>query len=469
MSSAATERDSSNAETTGIRVLLVDNDPDHAHIMAESLESVGYETEVATSGPAGAEAIENKAFDVVVTDLVMNDVDGMQILTLAKERYNCEVIMITGHASIPKAVEAIQVGAFNFLEKPIRPERLRAATARAAEQVRLRRQNELLIQRLDERFGFDQIVHASNKMTEVIERLKRIAVTDATVMITGPTGVGKDLVAQAIHQNSPRKKKPFVALNCGAVAPHLVESELFGHVRGAFTDAHSDRVGKFEYANGGTLFLDEVGDMPMATQIKLLRVLEDREITRVGDNKSVPVNVRVISATNVDLSKAIEAGDFRRDLLYRLEVVTVDLPPLCERKEDIFPLVDFFRRQFAKDHRKEIKSVAPAVMRRLAGYDWPGNVRELRNVIDNMVVLDVDDVLDIDDLPPKLTRTPIEEETTSFDGLPALVGKPLDEIERWAIEQTLNLTGGNREEAANILQIGTRTLYRKLKKYEEEE
>lgn len=436
--------------------------------MAESLETVGYQTVVATSGPAGAEAMESQSFDVVVTDLVMNDIDGMQILAAAKERFNCEVIVITGHASIPKAVEAIQVGAFDFLEKPIRPDRLRTATARAAEQVQLRRQNELLIQRLDERFGFEQIVHVSSKMSEVIERLKRIAVTDATVMITGPTGTGKDLVAQAIHQNSMRKKKAFVALNCGAVAPHLVESELFGHVRGAFTDAHSDRVGKFEYANGGTLFLDEVGDMPLETQIKLLRVLEEREITRVGDNKTIPVNVRVISATNVDLNEAIEAGKFRRDLLYRLEVVTVDLPALEERKEDIFPLVDFFRRQFAKEHKKEIKSVSPAVIRRLASYDWPGNVRELRNVVDNMVVLDVDDILDIDDLPPKLTRVTVEDNDTSFDGLPSLVGKPLEEIERWAIEQTLNLTAGNREEAANILQIGTRTLYRKLKKYEEE-
>ncbi len=452
---------------SAIRVLIVDNDRQHAQVMSESLERVGYNCTMATSGPDGARCIERDTFDVVFTDLVMNEVDGMQILSRAKESLpDCEVIVVTGHASVPKAVEAMQQGAFNFLEKPITTDRLRAVADKAADSVRSRWEKLELHQRLDERFGFEGIIYCSDKMKGVIERLKRIAPTDAGVLITGDSGTGKELIAQALHQNSPRKKKPFVALNCGAVAEHLVESELFGHVKGAFTDALNDRVGKFEYANGGTLFLDEVGDMPIATQIKLLRVLEERHITRVGDNKSIPVNVRVLSATNRNLEDAIEKGTFRNDLYFRLKIVTVDLPSLAQRREDILPLVDHFRRQLAKRHGKTIKSVSPNVTRRFFGYDWPGNVRQLRNVVEAMVVVDADGVLDVDDLPPELSDVQ-EADGASIDAGPSsLIGKPLDDIERWAIQETLKLTNGNREETARMLGIGARTLYRKLDKYQ---
>lgn len=457
--------DTPTPATPTLRLLIVDNDPAHARAMAESLEKVGYTCTTATSGPEGARLIRQESFDVVITDMVMNEVDGMEILGLAKQTLaNCEVIMVTGHATVPKAVEAMQHGAHNFLEKPITPNRLRAVTEKAAEAVRLRWQNNELNQRLDERFGFEGIIYASPVMQTVIDRLKRIAPSDVSVLITGPSGTGKELIAQALHQNSPRKKKPFVAINCGAVAEHLVESELFGHVKGAFTDALTDRVGKFEYANGGTLFLDEVGDMPIATQIKLLRVLEERQITRVGDNKSIPVNVRVVSATNRHLEEAINKGTFRNDLYFRLKVVTVDLPPLAERRDDVIPLVDFFRRQAARRHQKNVKGATPAVTRRLFGYDWPGNVRELRNIVESMVVLDIDGLLDVDDLPPELAEpSPIAPITA--EGPSHLIGQPLDNIERWAIEETLKLTNGNREEAARILDIGARTLYRKLEKY----
>ena len=278
---------------------------------------------VATSGPEGVRHIEQDTYDVIITDLVMNEVDGMEVLARAKQCLpDAEVIMVTGHASVPKAVEAMQQGAFNFLEKPITPNRLRAVTERAADAVRLRRDNVELNKRLDERFGFEGIIYTSDSMKQVIDRVKRIAPTDATVLITGDSGTGKELIAQAIHQNSPRKGKRLFPLNCAAVAENLVESELFGHVKGAYTDARTDRVGAFEYANGGTLFLDEVGDMPRATQTKLLRVLEENRITRVGDNKPIEVNVRVLSATNRSLEDAIASGDFREDLYYRLKVVT---------------------------------------------------------------------------------------------------------------------------------------------------
>lgn len=456
-----------------LRVLIVDNDAALADAMEESLEREGYQITVATSGPEGARRVEQEQYDIVFTDLVMNDVDGMEILARAKQSLpDAEVVLITGHASVPKAVEAMQQGAFNFLEKPITPQRLRVIASKAAEAVRLRKQNTELHQRLDEKFGFEGIIYASDRMKQVIDRVKRIAPTDATVLITGESGSGKELIAQAIHQNSPRKGKRLVPLNCAAVAENLVESELFGHVKGSFTDALTDRMGAFEYANGGTLFLDEVGDMPPATQVKLLRVLEEHTITRVGDNKPIKVNVRVVSATNRDLEQAIKEGKFREDLYYRLKVVTVELPSLRQRREDIIPLIDHFRKIFAKRHHKQIKSVSPQVTKRLFAYDWPGNVRQLRNAVETMVVLDVDGVLDVDDLPPELSEGLEGAAEVAAPAAPAalqgptnLIGRTFDEIERWAIEETLKLTGGNREEAARILGIGARTLYRKLKEY----
>lgn len=455
------------SESTPIRVLLVDNDPDHARAMAESLERVGYICVIATSGPEGCREIEQQTFDVVVTDLVMNDVDGMGVLKQARELLpECEVIMVTGHATVPKAVEAMQEGAFNFLEKPITPKRLQAITEKAVASVRLRLQNIELNQRLDERFGFENLIYSSPSMQGVVERLKRIAPTDAGVLITGETGTGKDVVAQAIHQNSPRKKKPFVAINTGAVAEHLVESELFGHVKGAFTDAITDRIGKFEYANGGTLFLDEVGDMPMSTQIKLLRVLEERQITRVGDNKPIDVNVRVVAATNKDLEKDIEDGKFRSDLYYRLKVVTVHLDPLVNRRDDIIPLADHFRKQANRRNQKQVKGFSPALTKWLFNFEWKGNIRQLKNVVESMVVLDVDGVLDLDDVSPDLAGEAPPSPLVVSDEMSSLVGMSLREIERWAIEQTLKISNGNREETAQILGISERNLYRKLKEFE---
>lgn len=461
--------------------LIVDNDPAHARAMTESLERVGYRCDVATSGPDGKRMLEQNTYDVVITDLVMNDVDGMQILALAKQLLpESQVIMVTGHATVTKAVEAMQLGAFNFLEKPITPNKLRAVAGKAVEAVQLKQTNLELRRRLDEKFGFEGIVFASPSMQQLIERLKRIAPTDATVLITGESGTGKELIARAIHQNSPRKAKRMVALNVRAVSENLVESELFGHVRGAYTDAVTDREGSFQYADGGTLFLDEVGDMPMSTQIKLLRVLEEHQITRVGDNKAIKVNVRLISATNRPLEKMIQDGQFRNDLYYRIKVVTVHLPPLRERREDIIPLMDHFRKQFIRRHNRGPCNFSPAVTRKFYAYAWPGNIRQLRNFVETMVVLDTDGRLDVDDLPPELSDGIEFQDAASPAAMPAetsvpgataaaapneLIGKTMDDIERWAIEETLKLTAGNREEAANILGIGARTLYRKLDKY----
>lgn len=299
----------------------------------------------------------------------------------------------------------------------------------------LKRENLELNRRLDEKFGFEGVIGSSPLMLGLVDRLKRIAPTDATVLIQGETGTGKELVAQAIHQNSPRKPKPFVALNCAALSENILESELFGHIRGAFTDASSDRVGKFEYANGGTLFLDEVGDMPMATQIKLLRVLESSEITRVGSNTPVKVNVRILSATNRNLEEAIAAGSFRSDLYHRLKVITIAIPTLKERAADIPLLIEHFLKQFAKRHNKKIRGVSPAARMRLVSYGWPGNVRQLRNVIESMVVVDIDGTLDIDDLPLEL-----EPEATAAERFP-IWSTCMRGLPRWSESHSRRLSG----------------------------
>jgi two-component system response regulator HydG len=456
----------SELTNSDFQILVVDNDPPLAAAMTESLETEDYAVSVATSGPDGLKMIQQNNYDVVITDLMMNDVDGMAILEQTKQLLpDAEIIMVTGHASVPLAVEAMQSGAYNFLEKPITPKRLRAITARAIQSVGLRRQNAELKQRLDEKFGFDGIIYCSDKMQAVIDRLKRIAPTDATVLITGESGTGKELIAQAIHQNSPRKGKRLVPLNCAAVAENLVESELFGHAKGAFTDAHADRMGAFEYADGGTLFLDEIGDMPLATQTKLLRVLEEHQITRVGDHKPQEVNVRVISATNRMLEEAVANNEFRNDLYYRLNVVTIELPPLRERRDDIVPLVDHFRKQFCDRHAKQVESISAVVMRQLYAHAWPGNIRQLKNAIESMVVLDTDGVLNGDDLPPDFVSSE-DVEIPIIAGPSELIGQSLSNIERWAYQETLKLTDGNREEAARILGIGARTVYRKLKEFD---
>jgi two-component system response regulator HydG len=447
-------------------ILIVDNDQSHAETVAESLQRVGFRCHVATSGGEGARLVEEREFDAIITDLKMNDVDGLQILARAKSSQpDTEVILLTGFGSIPSAVEAMQKGAFNYLTKPLDMGQLRAATQKAVDSSRLRRTNLELNRRLDERFGFKGVIGDSRQMRDIIERLKRIAPTNATVLIQGETGTGKELVAQAIHQNSPRKNKTFVALNCAALSENILESELFGHVKGAFTDASADRVGKFEYAHGGTLFLDEVGDMPLATQIKLLRVLENNEITRVGSNDPIKVNVRLLSATNSNLEAGIEAGTFRSDLYHRLKVITIRLPSLRERSQDIPILIDYFLKQFASEHGKRIKGMSPAARHQLFVYDWPGNVRQLKNVIESMVVVDYDGLLDMDDLPEELAGPAEPPAEPAEQTLSGLVGRTLVDVEKLFVAETLRLSGNNRELAAEKLGIGERTLYRKIKDF----
>jgi two-component system response regulator HydG len=450
-----------------IRVLIVDDEELHADALAESLQRVGYECVVATSGAAGARKIEEEDFDVILTDLRMEDTDGMAILRKAKEHTpDAEVVMITGHGEIKTAVEAIKQGAVSYLAKPVDMAELRAIMKNAAKHRRQAREIPELKRQLDEKFGFEGVIGNSPKMHKVIDDLRNIAPTSAAVLIQGETGTGKELVAKAIHTNSPRKNKPFVAMNCTALNENLLDDELFGHEPGAFTGAERLRKGKFEYANGGTLFLDEVGDMPLTLQAKLLRVLENGEVYRIGNNEPVRVNVRLLSATNRDLVDAVAKGTFRQDVYYRLKVVTVRLPPLRERKIDIPLLRDHFIKEFNHRHGKHVKRVSEAVRKAMEdGYDWPGNVRELRNTIESMVVQDQDGVLDMDDMAEgdPLRRLQFTERPATGPG--GLIGRPLAEVERYYMEQALELTNGNREEAARMLGIGERTLYRDMQSW----
>lgn len=489
-------------------ILVVDDEPAHAEVVAASLERINAECMIAHSEKEAEDLIKRNTFDVVVTDLMLETNDGgLNILKEVKrESPDTEVVLMTAFNGIETAVEAMLQGAFNYLQKPLDLKQLRSIVQKAGDAARLRRDNQRLKARLDEKFGFDGVIGSSSAMLKAIERLKRLAPTDATVLILGDTGTGKELFAQALHHNSLRKNKPFVALNCAALSENILESELFGHIKGAFTDATGDHVGKFEFANGGTIFLDEVGDMPLSTQVKLLRVLESGEITPVGSNKTIKVNVRLISATNRNLEEAVENGSFRRDLYHRLKVVTLRLPSLKERREDLPILLDHFMKIFMQKYDKTIRGVSTTARKRLLSYDWPGNVRQLRNVVESMVVVDFDGFLDVDDLPDEIidsTPTDFSEPTHSLaaeegptllsdeiesiqrsagasngvivppspnieKSLKPFVGLSLDTLERLFIQETLRATGGNREETAKLLGVGERTLYRRLKQFSQE-
>ena len=453
-----------------ISVLIVDDDASHAEAVGESLERVGCECTIADSGKRGVELIESENYDIVITDLRMENVDGLAVLRKTKEELpEAEVIVLTGHSSIHSAVTAMQMGAYTYLTKPLDIQELRTAVEKASTRIRLIRRNAALNRRLDEKFGFEGVIGNAPSMIRVIEQLKALAPTETTVLILGENGTGKELVARALHQNSPRKSKPFVPLNISALPESILESELFGHEPGAFTGALAKRIGKFEYANGGTLFLDEVGEMPSDTQIKLLRVLEDRRITRVGSNDEKPVNVRLVAATNADLKAAMEKGAFRRDLYYRLSVVTIFLPPLRERRADIPLLIDRFLKEFCQRHGREVQGVSRAAKQTLLAYDWPGNIRQLRNTMEGMVVLDTDGLLDVDDLPDEIRpfAAAVADDGHALAHVPdGLVGRPMNEVEQYYITRALELTDGKREEAAKMLNIGERTLYRKIKEYD---
>src|SRR4030067_465179 len=381
-------------------ILVIDDNEEHAIATAEALQKVGCKCRIATSGKEGLEIIEAGGIDIVITDLIMHDIDGLQILKTTKKRLpETEVILITGHGTVETAVDAMQKGAATYLLKPININHLRAEVNKLVEKQGLVRNNKELHKQLDEKYGLSGIIGNSPKMQKVLNVVKQISGTTATILITGESGTGKELIAKIIHNNSPRKNNTLVILNSAAIPENLLESELLGHEKGAFTGAMYQRKGTFEHAHHGTLFLDEVGDMPLSTQVKLLRVIEDGGITRSGSNHPVEVEGRLIAATNQDLEKLIKEGKFREDLYFRLNVVSIKLPLLRERFEDIPLLINVFLHEFSQTHNKNILQLSPEARKILYQYAWPGNVRELRNCIESMVVVSAKTVLDIEEHP----------------------------------------------------------------------
>lgn len=450
-------------------LLLVDDEESLRSVVAERLTDHGYEVVQAADGEAAIKALDGFAFDVIVSDLRLPGVDGRQVIDAALTRYpGIVAIVVTGYGTVKDAVDVIKRGAADFIAKPFQFDELLHVLTNALEQRRLKSENAYLHQQLDERFGLGSMVGKSAAMRALFQLIETVAPTTATILISGETGTGKEMVARAIHQTSPRHRERFVAINVSAIPETLLDAELFGHVRGAFTGAVAMRQGRLEQADKGTLFLDEVGTMPMALQMKMLRVLQEREFERIGDNRTIKVDVRIVAATNADLLKMVKDGTFREDLYYRLNVIAVQLTPLRERPDDIPPLVQNFLRKFSdRDPGSGIPTVSQEAMRRLMAHAWPGNVRQLENAIERaLALLGGRTQIELTDLPPDLQ--PVEEDTVapSLDlpekgiNLPALVAQ----IEKDLIDRALSRTAQNRGAAARLLGLKRTTLVEKLKR-----
>jgi two-component system, NtrC family, response regulator HydG len=449
------------------QALVVAKDSDDVKELLVALDSWGFKTVWAKDGEAGYNVLDGpEVLDALITELNVQRIDGMRLLSVAKQR-NPEicVIMIASDADIELATEAMRQGAYDFQTKPLNLKKIKVVLDRGLSLQRLAFEVTDLHRRLDQRYGFHNLIGNSRGMVAVYNMIRQIAPTRATALIMGETGTGKGVAAQTIHQNSSRRDAPFVTLNCASLAEGVIESELFGHERGAFTGAIQTHKGRFEIADGGTLFLDEVSEMSLATQAKLLHVIEDREFERVGGTRPIKVDVRLIAATNRELEQQVKEGKFREDLFFRLNVVSIKLPPLRERKQDIPRLVEAFLREFNIEHEKYITGISRGAMDLLMQYYWPGNVRELKNTIEGMMVLSASGrLLDVSDLPEHILRQ-VELKTPAAD-IHVRVGMTMEEIEKIAIEHTLRSVGYDKQKAAEILGIGLRTLYRKQKRYQ---
>lgn len=448
----------------GAKILIVEDEVGHAEAIAEGLTRVGHSCVVTHDGDSAIAKLASDSFDIVITDLMLGPgPDGLAVLDeTLKQCPAAKVILITAHSSVDTCRTALQNGAFDYIQKPLNLDELRIVVSRAAELTAQRRTIRELKQQLDSQFGFENIIGQSPAMMKLLDMVRRVARSDIAALILGESGTGKELLAKAIWQNSSRASKKFVAINCAGLSETLLEDELFGHVKGAYTGATTDRSGRFEHADGGTLFLDEVGDMPLAMQAKLLRVLENGEVVRVGANEPIKVNVRIISATNCDLADKVAKKEFREDLYFRIKGATLEIPPLRQRRDDIPLLIEHFIAQANRTHSMNVKSICSEARRTMVSYNWPGNVRQLRNAVENMVVLSTGDKLTIDDLPGEIYTPP----SAATDGqFKELAGISLVEAEKQLIKNTLKMTAGNREKAARILEIGQRTLYRKIKEY----
>ena len=449
------------------RVLVVDDERSMRELLAIMLRQAGHDVTVADGGEAAIKALKSDTFDLVITDLRMREVDGLAVLRAAKEQSpQTVVLVITAFASTETAVEAMKLGAYDYLTKPFKVDEIKLTIANALERKRLQDENQALKRQLRQERGFENFLGKSPQMLDIFETIRKAADSVSTVLITGESGTGKELVARAIHEESPRRNGPFVSINCGAVPETLMESELFGHVKGAFTGAVANTVGLFSAAAGGTLFLDEVTEVPSSVQVKLLRAIQEREIRRVGDTRDIKVDVRLIAASNRDVAKAVADGVLREDLFYRLNVIPIHLPPLRERREDIPLLVAHFVRRLSAELGRPVRSVTPEALAILETYRWPGNVRELENVIERALVLGSGDRLDAPGLPPDLRRPrDVQDVAVEIpeDGLD--LEATLSQIEHRYIQTALARTGGVQTRAAELLRVSLRQIRYKLQKY----
>jgi two-component system response regulator HydG len=437
------------------KILVVDDQRNMRTTLAMMLRGVGYEVDEAADGAQGRESGATGAYDVVITDLRMGEYDGIDVLRAVKEAQPMtEVIVMTAYGTIESAVEAMRVGAFDYIQKPFTEQELIVKVSKALESRRLNGQVQLFAREFKEKYHVENVIGRSQAIRDVLTRLIKFAPTDATVLITGESGTGKELIARAVHANSKREQKPFVTVNCAAISETLLESELFGHARGAFTGAIGARKGLFEEADGGTFFFDEIAETTPVFQAKLLRAIQEGEIRRIGENKPINVDIRVVAATNVDLQRAVEERRFRQDLYYRLNVARFQLPPLRDRREDIPLLVEHFMAKYSRKMNKRVR-LADGVIERLVAYEYPGNVRELENFVEQSVALCTGGIVRVDDILP---RPPKSEEKRQGRTLADIV----DDAEREAVESALRAFDGSRERAAEALDISPTTLWRKM-------
>jgi len=443
-------------------ILLIDDEKSVRTTLALMLQKVGYRVEEAAAGEEGIEKFKTRFFDVVITDLKMEPMDGLAVLREVKAANpSSEVLVMTAYSTVESGVEAIKLGAYDYIQKPFDKDELLLLIGKALEHKNLKHEVEQLQSELKEKYRFENIIGNSKEMLDVLAMVSKIAKTESTVLISGDSGTGKELIAKAIHLNSRRKNRSFITINCGAIPENLQESELFGHVRGSFTGAIRDKRGLFQEADGGTLFLDEIGETALSTQVKLLRFLQDGEIRRVGDVDPLNMDVRLIAATNKELSKLIAEGRFREDLFYRLNVIPIHLPPLRSRKDDIALLVNHFLKRYSEKENKSITSVSPEAIKIFTGYHWPGNVRELENVIERAVILTNHNSI----MPEDLTQTLRDSHKRGPEMPDILEEQTLEEVEKHYILKTLDKVQWNQKQASDTLGISTTTLWRKLKVY----
>ncbi len=443
------------------RILIIDDEEPARMAMSKLLSTNGNVVQGAATGEEALDLLAREHFNIVITDLLLPDTSGITILVQIKSTSpQTEVILITGHATAETAVQAMKEGAFDYIVKPLNIDELRMIIAKAVEKQKLLSENVYLKKQLQERFEFDNIIGGSPAMQKVFNRMKRIITTDSTVLIFGESGTGKELVAKAIHFNGTRKDKPFIAVHCGAIPENLLESELFGYVRGAFTGAMRDKIGKFEAAHTGTIFLDEIVTMPMHLQTKLLRVLQEQELERLGSTRTIKLDVRIISASNLNLEQEVRNGNFREDLYYRLNVIPVNLPPLRERVEDILPLSRHFLSKNCREMQRPLMTISQEAVEALETYHWPGNVRELENIIERTVALTEGNHIALDDLPPHIR----DEALTRVSERGVDMVKTMNDIERRMILDALSLTKGVKARAAALLRLNRTTLVEKMRR-----